>query len=274
MTHTGRRKACAALMPAISYRHSAASRGTLSSDRWRARSSSPARNGASSAVAGRTRNGSRGPLRQRRDLLAEAGPRRGHGQPLLVAELAVEVGDPGDDLHRVAEGGAPAVHLVHLAPDQPPAAVLRQRTHQLHPPHAEAHAGVAPRLGDQAQRRDDPPAGGVLHHREAAVGEGGVGSGEQVARPGGDGPVGPARRAEDSGVELGQLLRVRRRRAAQHQPAVEPLDHLCIHRHTSTPRPSSRDRDWGASLFHPLEVPPGLIPVRDRCGRKGVRGPV
>jgi hypothetical protein len=49
---------------------------------------------------------------------------------------------------------------------------------------------------------DDSPCGGVLHHREAAVPKRGMGASEQIVRPGGNGAVRLARRAEDGAVEL------------------------------------------------------------------------
>src|SRR4029077_21083062 len=86
---------------------------------------------------------------------------------VLVSELAVEVGDPTDDLREVASRRRPLVHEVHLLSNEPPALVLRKGGDKLRLTGRNRHAFHHHGLGDETEGRHNSAF--LLSHGEPAA---------------------------------------------------------------------------------------------------------
>jgi len=178
------------------------------------------------------------PFFERRDgrRVTDAAAAQVHGH--LVAKLPVVVRDARDRLHLLPAFRAQRVHDIELKADQPALAIFGRGAHELHAADPKRNAAKGPGLRDQVEGGNDAARVLLGYDREVMLAERWVASAEQLARPFGDGLV----RLRHAGiavhplVEVGQRLRIRAGREAQHQSVPQVAGQafgngdLCAHK--------------------------------------------
>src|SRR5947209_12709500 len=89
-----------------------------------------------------------------------------HVQRILIAELAVVVGNAADTLRQVPLRRAARVNKLKDGAYEAAIAVGLVGGDKLGPPHGERNAAVLAHLGEQARARDDGATSGVLDQSE------------------------------------------------------------------------------------------------------------